>query len=152
MSQPLTISAVAWQCKVTFDGGLFPNTEQDGQISIHHELFNTPGKPNNGPDNTPHNTPDNLSVRSSDENFEQHQAFEQRQETSIYHELEDSRGRFNVWADNIGALQAARSKRSLDSRLKDAPVMRSAFIAGLNRLDQSLHRGMINFSLGLNSK
>lgn len=48
--------------------------------------------------------------------------------------IEDSRGRFQVWAANIGALQSPESRKSLDFRLKDALLVRSSVISGLHRL------------------
>ncbi|KAM5378123.1 hypothetical protein ACJZ2D_004581 [Fusarium nematophilum] len=65
---------------------------------------------------------------------------EYRDEGNIEDKVEDSRGKFNVWASNIGALQPPWSKKSLDSRLKDAPLMRSSVISGLERLKRSTTR------------
>lgn len=48
--------------------------------------------------------------------------------------IEDSRGRFQVWAANIGARQLLESRKSLDFRLKDSPLVRSSVISGLQRL------------------
>lgn len=48
--------------------------------------------------------------------------------------IEDSRGRFQVWAANIGARQLSGSRKSLDFRLRDAPLVRSSVISGLYRL------------------
>ncbi|KAF4443219.1 ankyrin repeat protein [Fusarium austroafricanum] len=55
----------------------------------------------------------------------------------IDEELEDCRGRFSVWAANMGALQQPRSRKSLDSRLQSAPLMRSSILSGLERLKRS---------------
>jgi hypothetical protein len=68
-------------------------------------------------------------------------------EDNIEEFVEDSRGRFNVWAANIGALHPSRSKVSLDSRLGDAPLMRSSVISGLERLQRSETRSMIVASI-----
>jgi hypothetical protein len=46
----------------------------------------------------------------------------------------DAQGRFNVWAANVGALQPPHSLKSLESRLKDAELMRRSVISGLERL------------------
>lgn len=48
--------------------------------------------------------------------------------------IDDARGRFNVWAANLGALQPPNSPKSLDFRLKDAELMRSSVVSGLERL------------------
>lgn len=55
--------------------------------------------------------------------------------------LEDEQGRFRVWASNLGALQPADSMKSLDQRLKDAPLMRRSVVSGLERLQVSAKRG-----------
>ncbi|KAM0206115.1 hypothetical protein ACHAQD_012525 [Fusarium lateritium] len=129
MSKTLTISAVARKCKATFDRSLARDIKRGHEISVHREPEDARGKFDDRADNTP-DTPATLLS----------QAIEQHQEISTYQMLEDSRGRFNVWADNIGALQEPSSKKSLDSRLKDAPVILSAFISGLDRLHLSLFR------------
>lgn len=46
----------------------------------------------------------------------------------------DARGRFNVWAANLGALQPPHSLKSLDARLKEADLMRTSVMSGLERL------------------
>ncbi|KAF4448823.1 ankyrin repeat protein [Fusarium austroafricanum] len=48
--------------------------------------------------------------------------------------VDDERGRFRVWAWNIGALQPERSMSSLDARLRDAPRQHGSVIRGLERL------------------
>ncbi|KPM41492.1 hypothetical protein AK830_g5087 [Neonectria ditissima] len=48
--------------------------------------------------------------------------------------VEDDRGRYRVWAANLGALQAPKSSKSLDYRLRDALQMRDSVISGLHRL------------------
>lgn len=55
--------------------------------------------------------------------------------------IEDEQGRFRVWASNLGALQPANSIKSLDQRLKDAPLMRKSVTSGLERLEVSAKRG-----------
>lgn len=50
--------------------------------------------------------------------------------------IDDARGRFNVWAANLGALQPPQSLKSLDFRLKDAELMRTSVISGLERLSR----------------
>ncbi|KAJ0120191.1 ankyrin repeat protein [Diaporthe amygdali] len=59
-------------------------------------------------------------------------------ESSFFDNMEaitDAQGRFNVWAANLGALQPPQSMKSLDSRLKEAELMRKSVIAGLERLE-----------------
>ena len=46
----------------------------------------------------------------------------------------DGRGRFRLWASNIGALQSSNSSKSLDYRLRDASLMRQSVVSGLDRL------------------
>jgi len=53
---------------------------------------------------------------------------------------EDCRGRFKVWASNLGASQPAKSSKSLDSRLKDAPWMRSSVEGALVILSSLIDR------------
>ena len=59
--------------------------------------------------------------------------------------LEDERGRLKVWASNLGALQPAASPKSLDHRLRDAPLMRKSVSTGLNRVLLSVQRGEPRF-------
>ena len=59
----------------------------------------------------------------------------------------DERGRFHVWAGNIGALQSPISAASLDSRLSDAPQVQRQVLMILERLIQSIKKG--EFSDGL---
>ncbi|KAH7198805.1 uncharacterized protein B0J16DRAFT_360480 [Fusarium flagelliforme] len=56
--------------------------------------------------------------------------------------LEDEQGRFRIWASNLGALQPADSTKSLDRRLKDAPLMRKSVASGLERLELSAKRAL----------
>jgi len=55
--------------------------------------------------------------------------------------VEDVRGRFRIWAANIGALQPAHSPKSLDHRLRDSKLTRSGVISGLERLHTCALRG-----------
>lgn len=55
--------------------------------------------------------------------------------------VEDARGRFRVWVSNLGALQPAKSPKSLEHRLGNAPLMRGSVISGLERLLSSAKRG-----------
>ncbi|KAM0229162.1 hypothetical protein ACHAPO_010192 [Fusarium lateritium] len=56
--------------------------------------------------------------------------------------LEDERGRLRVWASNLGALQPETSKKSLDYRLRDAPLMRTTVALGLEDLHSSADRAL----------
>ncbi|VTO85334.1 unnamed protein product [Fusarium graminearum] len=56
--------------------------------------------------------------------------------------LEDERGRLRVWASNLGALQQETSKKSLDYRLRDAPLMRTTVALGLENLHASADRAL----------
>ncbi|EKJ76919.1 hypothetical protein NXS19_011110 [Fusarium pseudograminearum] len=56
--------------------------------------------------------------------------------------LEDERGRLRVWASNLGALQQDTSKKSLDYRLRDAPLMRTTVALGLENLCSSADRAL----------
>lgn len=60
--------------------------------------------------------------------------------------LEDERGRLRVWASNLGALQQETSKKSLDYRLRDAPLMRTTVALGLDNLHSSADRGELYFT------
>jgi hypothetical protein len=55
--------------------------------------------------------------------------------------VEDSLGRFRVWASNIGALQPKESTTSLDYRLRDAASMRAGVLSGLERLQLCTNKG-----------
>lgn len=66
------------------------------------------------------------------------QTFENGSKKAI---LEDERGRLRVWASNIGALQPSSSPKSLDQRLRDAPLMKKSVHAGLQRVLMSVTRG-----------
>jgi hypothetical protein len=57
--------------------------------------------------------------------------------------LEDERGRLRVWASNIGALQPASSPKSLDQRLRDAPLMKKSIHSGLQRVLIYAKRGWL---------
>ncbi|KAF5716303.1 hypothetical protein FMUND_6421 [Fusarium mundagurra] len=61
--------------------------------------------------------------------------------------LEDEQGRFRIWASNLGALQPADSMKSLDRRLKDAPLMRKSVASGLERLQLSAKRDELLLSI-----
>ncbi|EEU42727.1 uncharacterized protein NECHADRAFT_84262 [Fusarium vanettenii 77-13-4] len=53
--------------------------------------------------------------------------------------IDDSQGRFSVWANNIGALRDPKSSSSLDYRLRDGGPMRNSIAAGAlpNRTDEA---------------
>jgi hypothetical protein len=58
-------------------------------------------------------------------------------------QIDDERGRYRIWASNLGALQAAKSSRSLDVRLQSSPRMRQTVIDGLERLADISSRGKV---------
>lgn len=57
--------------------------------------------------------------------------------------VEDASGRFNVWVANQGALHPPESMGSIEARLRDAPLMRSSIISGLERLVSSQGRSTV---------
>lgn len=63
--------------------------------------------------------------------------------------LEDERGRFNVWASNIGALQPAVTVVSLDYRLRDGPLMHKSVSLGLERLSHTTRSSQYGENLKL---
>jgi hypothetical protein len=56
--------------------------------------------------------------------------------------LDDSLGRFRVWARNLGAFENAESKRSLDYRLRNGEEMRDAVRGNLVEIKDSSLRGV----------
>lgn len=48
--------------------------------------------------------------------------------------IDDTHGRFNVWAANLGALHPPRSPKSLEFRLKDSHLMSQSVKSSLERL------------------
>ncbi|KAF4478469.1 hypothetical protein CGGC5_v013594 [Colletotrichum fructicola Nara gc5] len=58
-------------------------------------------------------------------------------EDGRYALVEDCRGRFRVWAANIGALRPKTSPKSLDYRVREADDMRSSIVSGLGRIKES---------------
>ena len=58
--------------------------------------------------------------------------------------IEDSFGRFKVWARNLEALQNPVSRSSLDYRLRDGERMRCAVKNNLGDVLESSLRGLVN--------
>ena len=54
--------------------------------------------------------------------------------------IQNHRDRFKIWAGGLGALQHGRA--SLDHRLKESPVMRSAVLTLLEQLQEVSSRSM----------
>ncbi|KAM7203212.1 hypothetical protein V8F20_004154 [Naviculisporaceae sp. PSN 640] len=52
-------------------------------------------------------------------------------------DIEDAIGRFSVWAMNIGAIQHASLRKSLDYRLRDAPEIRHQLLSAFERLSEA---------------
>lgn len=63
--------------------------------------------------------------------------------------VEDLRGRFRVWADNVGARRVPESTTSLDHRLRNARIMRESIQSGLSRLETlaAASEAALNFHL-----
>ncbi|TDZ24339.1 hypothetical protein Cob_v003073 [Colletotrichum orbiculare MAFF 240422] len=55
---------------------------------------------------------------------------------------EDSRGRFRVWAANIGALLPVASSKSLDTRVKNSQLIKVTIISGLERIITSSRKAL----------
>ncbi|KAK2750546.1 hypothetical protein CKAH01_17944 [Colletotrichum kahawae] len=51
--------------------------------------------------------------------------------------VDDFRGRFRIWAANIGALRPESSPKSLDYRVREADDMKSSIMSGLGRIKES---------------
>jgi hypothetical protein len=56
-------------------------------------------------------------------------------------EISDSLGRFRIWAGNIGALQQAEVKSSLDHRVRDTPKIAAQISKILDDFVESLEDG-----------
>lgn len=56
-------------------------------------------------------------------------------------DVERIQDRYNQWVDNLGALQHFESPLSLDYRLQDAPMIKTAILNTLTDLDSSLQAG-----------
>ncbi|KAI8633213.1 hypothetical protein F5Y19DRAFT_417157 [Xylariaceae sp. FL1651] len=54
--------------------------------------------------------------------------------TKLREQIDDERGRFRIWASNLGVLHAAKSSKSLDFRLQNSHRMRQSVVDGLERL------------------
>ena len=63
------------------------------------------------------------------------------QDNQIRARLLDERGRFRVWAHNVGAHRSGKS--SLDHRLREAPKMRSSVFLLLQDVERFLAEGSI---------
>jgi hypothetical protein len=59
----------------------------------------------------------------------------------IENQLDDSLGRFRIWAGNIGALQKKENKSSLDFRLREAPKIAIQISEVLDDLVEGLGDG-----------
>ncbi|KAI1146630.1 hypothetical protein F4825DRAFT_456282 [Nemania diffusa] len=60
--------------------------------------------------------------------------------TSLRERIEDERGRFRVWASNLGAFHTAQSVKSLEFRLRNSERMHQSVIDGLKRLSELSYR------------
>lgn len=57
--------------------------------------------------------------------------------------VDDFRGRFRIWAANIGALRPESSPKSLDYRVREADDMKSSIMSGLGRIKESGTSGKV---------
>ena len=55
----------------------------------------------------------------------------------------DERGRFRVWAKNVGAHRHEKDKASLEHRLQEAPHIRSALLVLLQNLESLITEGLL---------
>ncbi|TGJ79342.1 hypothetical protein E0Z10_g9424 [Xylaria hypoxylon] len=60
--------------------------------------------------------------------------------TSLRERIEDERGRFGIWASNLGAFHNAQSVKSLEFRLRNSERMHQSVMDGLNRLAELSYR------------
>ena len=56
-------------------------------------------------------------------------------------DVEQMQDRFNQWAGNLGALQSLASPKSLEYRLRDAPLIRDSILHSLADLSSSVQAG-----------
>jgi hypothetical protein len=57
--------------------------------------------------------------------------------------MQDGRAKFKAWGTNIAAFKDGRHPTSLDSRLKDAPEIRSRLLNVLQYLQEYLNDGQL---------
>ena len=60
-------------------------------------------------------------------------------------DVEQMQDRFNQWAGNLGALQSFASPKSLEHRLRDAPLIRDSILHNLADLSSSIQAGKFPF-------
>ena len=60
-------------------------------------------------------------------------------------DVEQMQDRFNQWAGNLGALQSLESSKSLEYRLRDAPLIRDSILHSLADLSSSIQAGRVPF-------
>ena len=65
-------------------------------------------------------------------------------------DVEQMQDRFNQWAGNLGALQSFASPKSLEHRLRDAPLIRDSILHSLADLSSSIQAGKFPFMWALN--
>lgn len=64
-------------------------------------------------------------------------------------DVEQMQDRFNQWAGNLGALQSVASPKSLEYRLRDAPLVRGSILHNLADLSSSIQAGKSPFMWAL---
>ncbi|KAK7417458.1 hypothetical protein QQX98_004578 [Neonectria punicea] len=94
------------------------------------------------------NTVSSLSLRCSSVLDSLFRCTQECDEQAYTDAIEDDRGRYRVWAANLGALQAPKSFKSLDYRLRDAVQMRDSVLSGLHRLISVSERDDSTVELG----
>jgi len=56
-------------------------------------------------------------------------------------DAKEMQDRYLQWASNLGALQVSASPKSLDHRLRDAPIVANAILKTLTNLAASIQQG-----------
>lgn len=55
---------------------------------------------------------------------------------------EDSRGRFRIWAADVGALLPSTSEKSLDAQVREARRIKGTVFTGLRRIERCSEAGV----------
>ena len=64
-------------------------------------------------------------------------------------DVKQMQDRFNQWAGNLGALQSVASPKSLEYRLRDAPLIRDSILHNLGDLSTSIQAGKLSIMWAL---
>ena len=65
-----------------------------------------------------------------------------------HRDVEQMLDRFNQWAGNLGAYQSFASPKSLEYRLRDAPLIKDFILHGLADLSSSVQAGKFPLHVG----